>query len=198
MAAKFKCLMRSLKTTGGLIRGMGFSETQRLLWVSSMPACAEIDNSVQQLTDVKYSTGEQLKDVTYSRVASDSKDTQEVLVYLSQISPFTAEASLRNIANGVTGPPSVNSTYTNLRLLEIVSWPLWRGNQLPHTYSGKKDQAVTMETNSSIKIQDEHVHADQQLLFQRLVIIGTNNGELQNLFDHELCQYPPALFDSVD
>jgi len=62
----------------------------------------------------------------------------------------------------------------------------------------KKDQALTMETNSYIKIQDEHVHADPQLLFQRLVIIGTNNGELQKVFDHELCQYPPTLFDSVN
>jgi len=41
-----------------------------------MPACAEINNSMQQLTDVKYSTVEQHKDVTYSRVASDPKDTQ--------------------------------------------------------------------------------------------------------------------------
>jgi len=48
---------------------------------------------MQQLTDIKYSTGEQHKDDTYSRVASDSKDTQEVLLYSSQISPFTAEAS---------------------------------------------------------------------------------------------------------
>jgi len=62
----------------------------------------------------------------------------------------------------------------------------------------KKNQALTMETNSYIKIQDEHVHAHPQLLFQRLVIIGTNNGELQKVFDHELCQYPPALFDSVN
>ena len=62
---------------------------------------------MQQLTDVKYSTGEQHKDVTYSRVARDSKDTQEVLLYLSQISPFTAEYSLTNVATGVTAPPSV-------------------------------------------------------------------------------------------
>lgn len=36
-----QCLMRSLKTTGGLTRGnAGFSETQRLQWVLSMLACA--------------------------------------------------------------------------------------------------------------------------------------------------------------
>ena len=31
---------------------------------------------------------------------------------------------------------------------------------------------------------------DPQLLFQRLLTVGTKNGELQNVFDHELCHYP--------
>ena len=44
-----QCPMRSLKTTGGLTRSRGFSETQRLLWVSSMPACSEINNSMQPM-----------------------------------------------------------------------------------------------------------------------------------------------------
>ena len=103
-----QCLMRSHKTTGGLPRGMGFSETQRLLWVLSMPACAEINSSMQQLTNVKYSTSEQHKEVTYARVTRDAKDTQEVLLYLSQRSPFTAETSIRNITTVVTAPPHVN------------------------------------------------------------------------------------------
>ena len=36
-------LMRSLETSGGLTRGRGFTEQQRLIWLLSMPACAEID-----------------------------------------------------------------------------------------------------------------------------------------------------------
>ena len=97
--------MKSLKTTGGLTRGRWFSETQCLL---SMPACAEINSSMQQLTNGKYSTSEQHKEATYARVARDAKDTQEVLLYLSQRSQFTAETFLRNIATGVTAPPHVN------------------------------------------------------------------------------------------
>lgn len=33
-------LMRSLKTSGGLTRGRGFTEQQRLIWLLSMSACA--------------------------------------------------------------------------------------------------------------------------------------------------------------
>ena len=55
-----------------------------------------------------------------------------------------------------------------------------------------------MDTQSTIKIQDEYVHVDSQLLFQKVQTVGTKNGELQNVFDHELCHYPPALCESVN
>ena len=74
-----QCFMRSLKTTDGLTRCMGFSETQHLLWDLSMPACAEINNSMLQFTNVKYSTSEQHKEATYARVERNVKDTQEVI-----------------------------------------------------------------------------------------------------------------------
>ena len=45
-------LMRSLKATGGLTRGRGMSETQGLVWVLSMPIIAEVNNAMQELTDV--------------------------------------------------------------------------------------------------------------------------------------------------
>ena len=31
-----------------------------------------------------------------------------------------------------------------------------------------------------------------------LLTVGTKNGGLRNIFDHELCHYPPALFESVN
>ena len=36
-------LMRSLKTTGGLTRGRGMTETQRLVWLLSSKACSEVN-----------------------------------------------------------------------------------------------------------------------------------------------------------
>ena len=53
-----QALMRSLKTTGGLTRGTGMSETQRLVWLLSMPMCAEINNTMQALSGIEYSTSE--------------------------------------------------------------------------------------------------------------------------------------------
>ena len=39
-------LMRSLKTTGGLTRGRGMEESQRITWVLSNPICAEVNNAL--------------------------------------------------------------------------------------------------------------------------------------------------------
>ena len=43
-------LMRSVKTTGGLTRGRGIGESQRTQWLLSMPACAEINSAMQEVT----------------------------------------------------------------------------------------------------------------------------------------------------
>ena len=40
-------LMRSMKTSGGLTRGRGMTETQRLVWLMSHPLCSEVNNAMQ-------------------------------------------------------------------------------------------------------------------------------------------------------
>ena len=39
-------LMRSVKTHGGLTRGRGMTEIQRLVWVLPMPACANVNEAM--------------------------------------------------------------------------------------------------------------------------------------------------------
>jgi hypothetical protein len=72
-------LMRSLKTSGGLTQGRGMTERQRLLWLLSRSACAEVNQAMQELTGVNYNTGEQNKDMIAARQARDWKDTLSVL-----------------------------------------------------------------------------------------------------------------------
>jgi len=74
------------------------------------------------------------------------------------------------------------------------------GNPVGSYIFRKKDQAVTKDIKLTIKIQDEHVHVDPELLFQRLVAVGTTtkSGELQNVFNYDLCHYPSALFESAN
>ena len=65
--------MRSMKTSGGLTRGHGMTETERLIWLMSHPLCSEVNNAMQQLTNVNYNTSEQHKDLTKSRQEKDEQ-----------------------------------------------------------------------------------------------------------------------------
>ena len=47
------------------------TEHQRLLWLLSRPACAEVNQAMLEFTEVYYNTGEQNQDMTKSRQARD-------------------------------------------------------------------------------------------------------------------------------
>jgi len=101
-------LMRSLKTSGGLTRGSGMTENQRLLWLLSRPACAEVNLAMQEFIGVNYNTGEQNKDMTVARQGHDWKDTLNVLQILQERDPFSTDPSLRSISTGVHAHPTAN------------------------------------------------------------------------------------------
>jgi len=187
-------LMRSLKTSGGLTRGRGMTEQQRLVWLLSMPACAEINQAMQELTGVNYNTGEQKKDMTKARQSRDWKDTLSALQYLQERNPFSSDPRLRNIATGVHAHPTVNVDTAHAVGAKILKS---MDGKTPAEYTFKrKDQVVTLGMKSSVKIDGEQVQVDPQLLFQRLITVAQTAEELESAFKYELCSYPPALFDS--
>ena len=96
-------LMHSVKTCGGLTRGRGMSQSQCLIWLISMPACADVNNAMQNLTGVMYHTSDQHKDTTKARQERDHKDTDKLVTYLSQRNP------LRSITTGVVAGEDVNA-----------------------------------------------------------------------------------------
>ena len=59
----------------------------------------------------------------------------------------------------------------------------------------KKYQAVTLST-SAVKVNNETIQNDPHLLFQRLIAAGTRNDLLEEIFQFELCSYPPAIFEA--
>ena len=79
------------------------TEQQLVIWLLSMPACAEVSRSMLELTGVKYSTSEQNKEMSTARQQSDMKDTHTLLMALRDRSPFddSTIATLRNLMTGV-------------------------------------------------------------------------------------------------
>ena len=66
-------------------------------------------------------------------------------------------------------------------------------------YFKRKEQAITLGSFSRLDstTSKEIVQIDAQILFQRLMLIAANeNLSTEDMFSHELCTYPTALFDS--
>ena len=73
------------------------------------------------------------------------------------------------------------------------------GGKLVNNVSLKrKDQATTLASKNAFKIRDETVQIDPNLMFQRLASsIVKSEDTLEEALKHELCTFPPSLFETV-
>ena len=55
---------------------------------------------------------------------------------------------------------------------------------------------VPLSSINAVKLKDDAIYIDPQLLFQRLVTAGTRKDNLSEVFQYELCSYPSALFEN--
>jgi hypothetical protein len=53
----------------------------------------------------------------------------------------------------------------------------------------KRDQAITLSTQSTVKIGGEAVQVDA---FQRLTVAAKASQDLASVFKYELCSHPPV------
>ena len=189
-----QCLMRNLKTSGGLTHGSGMSELQRNIWTLSMPACVKVHESMQEICQTMKETGEQNTDLGTSRVSRDWKDTQTVTEFLRERNPFEYRDTLCNIATGVHAQANVNAD--NAKQLGEVIMQRMVGANISQFSFKRKDQAVTLASKHAVKVDGEAIQIDPQLLFQRLTVAG--NSDLESALKYELCSYPPALFESPE
>ncbi len=100
---------------------------------------------------------------------------------------------MHSIVTGVTADPTVNVKCAKEVGDNILKNML--GKSIAEHSFKKKEQVVTLSNNSTVRIRDEVIDIDPQLLFQRLVIVGLqNDNALAEVFQYELCSFPPATF----
>ena len=190
--------MRSLKSNGGLTRGTGMGEHERLVWLLGLPACAEVNAAMQNTTDVSFATCEQHsqhKDVSKARQQRDHNDTTLIVRYLQERNPFNGEPTLRCVASGRAAESSVNADQAKL-LGENILHRMIGKNALEITFN-RKHQVVTMATKTAVKINGETIQVDPSLLFQRLVKVAEATPTLlASAFCFELSNIPTSLFDT--
>lgn len=106
-------ILMSEKSTGGLARGRGargkgISKSQRATWLLSMPACAEFNNAMQEVTDTLQVVSDQYKELDPARAAKASQDMIAITSFLQKRNPFSSgDISLRNIVSDVVADSRV-------------------------------------------------------------------------------------------
>ena len=77
-----------------------------------MPACADINGAMQELTWTEFTTGDQHIECSEARKGKDDQDMRSLLGFLLLHNPFTfTDMSLRNICIGITAESSVNADW---------------------------------------------------------------------------------------
>ena len=142
---------------------------QRQKWVMSRPICSFVSLLMQDLTDVGLKTSEQHKDMGESRASRDSKDTQTVIDYLRNASPFVGEHTiLRSISTGVAACESCN--VENAKSIGQSILDSMVGISTDSYTFRKKDQAILMTAKNTLGTPSVG-QLDPSLLFQRLMVI---------------------------
>lgn len=136
------------------------SEVQCLVWLLSMPSCAEVKYAMQELTGINCGTSEQHKNSTPARIKRDSEDTYNILPTVCECDSFCSDPTLRGLVTGVVAREQVNiddARHVGQLILDSMV-----GIHI-HTYSFRcKLQAGTLGSKSPIRIDVEPLEVDRQ------------------------------------
>ena len=95
-------LMAGNKSTGSLTRGRGFNEGTRRLFLLSTPICADISQSILQITDCDDLVSDGHRDLAPSRIRRDTADIPKLLQVLTERGAFgTTSHFLVSLSTGL-------------------------------------------------------------------------------------------------
>ena len=186
-------MMRSIKSTGGLTRGRGVTESTRQLWLGSLHRCADVHNAMSNLTGAYRNTSEQHIDLTRSRMKRDNEDLKIIDDWFDLHEPFDEnELHLKSLSSGLIGDD------LNCDDAESV------GLQIQVDLDGKCIEEAVIKRNSKVKtfqdllpttkIGDKNVYIIPTILFSRLTALANFRDEIEENFCFELTPEPTSLF----
>ena len=103
--------MKALKSSGGLTRGSGFTESVWILWIYSMHTTASYHNVLSYLTQTQHRTSDQHEELGQSRKLRDFNDLQKLITWFQYQSsnPFNPDRhQLQALDFGLIADESVN------------------------------------------------------------------------------------------
>ena len=191
-----QCMMRAIKSSGGLTRGRGMTESTRNLWVGTLHECASIHESMAKLTKHRFESSEQHCEAGEARRKRDEKDLLELTDKLTQYNPFECQDSrLQCIFTGVTANKDDG---VNCDQAERIGFDIQSSldDVIVNKASIKRSKQVKTLASllPAVKINGEQVCVDPNILFQRLIMLIDRSEDMTSCFEYELTPEPTSLF----
>ncbi|XP_028418322.1 uncharacterized protein LOC114543611 [Dendronephthya gigantea] len=189
-------LMRAMKTSGGLTRGRGMTESVVSRWVLGMPGCSEITQHFEAFCDVTFTTSEQHVELRMSRQLRDQKDVDTLLQWLMVHSPMMSTKELMSIATGVVADNTINCDAAVKVGTEAMQKIL--GKTFGDIQLHRKDKVLPLScVNNSVKVREEVIPVNTMQLFNRIVCVIKTDEDFASCLEYELAPRPLSLFDEI-
>ena len=191
-----RCMMRALKSRGGLIHGRGMATRTRDLWVSTMHECATVHAAMGMATNQHHTTSQQHIECGGARQVRDARDLKVIIEQPRQFNPFICQDSrLRCIFTGAVADESdgidcddaehigmkIQQDLDNLAVNKSV---VKRSKQV-------KSLAVL---RPGVQVNSVTIHVNPTVLFQRLIMLIERSEDMTSYFEYELTPEPTSLF----
>jgi hypothetical protein len=190
-------LMRLLKTSGGMARGRGITDSTLAKWVHAIPRCIPICDALEIFTGVRSHTSEQHVDLRASNTARDSKDYETLLHWLKLHSPFSygEHKALVCVASGVVAGKCVNAE--EAFALGVKSASAIPGKKPYGEVTLKRKDRITSISGdkNQITVRGVEVEVNSTLLFMRVTCVIKDASQMEGYLLHEFAKQPPSLFD---
>ena len=189
-------LMRLLKTSGGMTRGRGISDSSLMAWVHALPYNIPICDALEDFTGVHGKTSEQHKDLRSCNTSRDQSDYIIFQEWLRSHSPFAycEHDAVVSVSTGIVADATVNCDCA----FEIGSTAAVAicGKSFPDIKLSRKDCVTSISgAKNTISVRGQEVVVNPTLLFMRITCIINDSAEMEEHLKYELAKQPPSLFD---
>ena len=188
-------LMRLLKTSGGVTRGRGITDSTLARWVHSLPQCVPICDALESFTSVHSGTSDQHRDF---RPASQSRDISDLCIFVQWLDahpPFvTYEPDiLFSLATGIVADGSVNCD--DALHIGQCSMKKMTGKAFSEVTLRRKDRVKSLAAmRNTVKVRGVNTVINPSLMFNRITCVLNTSEEMETFLRYELATQPPSLF----
>lgn len=188
-------LMRLLKFEGGLFR-RGVTESVAHQWIQTFLFTKDLIEGVEKFTNCASAKNYQHKDSTDSRIEADLKSLKLIEKFFEQYDPFPESIdSLINIANGMSGSPETNCHQAFEKGIEIIQG-ISGTNYKDLKLARLKIVKTLASCNSKIKVGDNVIQIDPDVLFHRIWALKKGDEEMTHYLKWELSPFPQEYFNN--